>query len=305
MGHRNSQPAWLKAAWANFSQGMSSREKRSGRSVFLRAIAAQGLGPSDYESAIAKSAFRTPVESEIRKAIIQDSKRQAKPLKKSIDVRRTSEGQPHLESIGPSGPPHHSKFQSYLKSLDKLPEERVIKLIGYILAENPRFNIGDRARAVMLLASIRLLGETRGWIYQAHIGHHDLLGWTRPKAVRKLKPEDVKDYDWDGNGVLSLAGYHVGETKGVDRGERHRCLTRVYVGEFDPLIPDNIQISWGSPASEQRLERIATAIARYRHRHSLKKETSRKAMRQWQADLNFLRTDIYQGRYNFPWPEFR
>jgi len=80
-------------------------------------------------------------------------------------------------------------------------------------------------------------------------------------------------------------------------------LAKIYKGRlifpvgFSPLE----QKDWGMPGSSTRLEKIATHIARQISLR-INRTEYHVAVREWQADLDWLEKQFYQKSFRFGWP---
>jgi hypothetical protein len=295
-------PKWILEAWRELKPRLAQDSRKNGLPVFRTMLGERDLTPSMLPKVLFDRRFVTELESRIRKHAISKAKRKRRPQTPTIDVEREGEA---FRIIGPSAPPHHSKFDLYLKFLDRMPPDRLALLLGY-LEKHKQFASSDqqaKAKAKEIVRQVREIGNKRGDLFKADIGAFEICDWRRPRAVRKLKPEDIEERDWDSDGILSLAGYRVGATKGRPAPDRQRNLLRVYLGEFDPLIPEWVKIDWGKPGTSRRLEKMAVAITEFaRLAGGRDKGRGKDAIRHWRDDLKFLKDEIYSGRYDFLWP---
>ena len=105
--------------------------------------------------------------------------------------------------------------------------------------------------------------------------------------------------DWTEVGLLSCMGYHVGRT-GKMRMERMKILRQVL--ELRRL-PQEYVHEWGTAESAERLHKMADSIASFAR---LKKRDNRlqfeKAIKDWEDDLEWLKSTYYTGRFRFQWP---
>ena len=101
---------------------------------------------------------------------------------------------------------------------------------------------------------------------------------------------------------LTALGYHVGKTKGLPQAERRRLLTWAFRNVLPPVISPGYMASWGPPSTVTRLQKMANHLAHVgQHRRKLAGDEDL-AVRQWQADLDYLERRLYQGVFGFEWP---
>ena len=67
-------------------------------------------------------------------------------------------------------------------------------------------------------------------------------------------------------------------------------------------LPADYLEEWGQPQTGNRLQKLANTLASLTRMQKRKQRPSDQAIEQWQADLEFLRTSFYVGRYDFKWP---
>lgn len=110
--------------------------------------------------------------------------------------------------------------------------------------------------------------------------------------------------------VLKELGYTVGKTKGKRPIERQQILRTAFTSELRNILsqqylsycrkdfPDYIE-EWGSPKSERRLTKIRDYLAYFCRIQ--KKQGHHEAADDYQQDLDWLRANIYTGRFKFDW----
>ncbi|WP_165768553.1 hypothetical protein [Sandarakinorhabdus cyanobacteriorum] len=104
---------------------------------------------------------------------------------------------------------------------------------------------------------------------------------------------------------LTALGYRVGKTAGLRDAERRRLLTWAFRNALPPVISHGYMASWGPPSTVKRLQKMANHIAhvgKHRRKFSGDQDT---AVRQWQADLDYLERQFYKGVFGFEWPSTR
>jgi hypothetical protein len=105
------------------------------------------------------------------------------------------------------------------------------------------------------------------------------------------------------DGMLSDCGYQVGAS-GLPVDQRRRILDDVYQKPLPPQKNANYAAEWGVPHSAARLQKMAESIASFvrnaKRRNAAQME---KSIREWEADLAYLKRRYYDGYYSFRWPE--
>jgi hypothetical protein len=108
--------------------------------------------------------------------------------------------------------------------------------------------------------------------------------------------------DWLKLGFLSYLGYKVGSYGGVE-DERQAALRTAYNARALPtFFPLDYRNQWGRPRSSLRLQKMAYSIAAFCRNAKRRPEAMQMAIAEWEADLDWLRTTYYDGRYRFEWP---
>ncbi len=100
---------------------------------------------------------------------------------------------------------------------------------------------------------------------------------------------------------LVLKGYHAGVTCGLSPLERRDFLESAYKEEIDYVGDDEYMEEWGHPGRSKRLWRIAHHLA-WLIRSRKSNRDMRYAVKDWQADLDWLEKQFYTNRMRFKWP---
>ncbi|TGQ16371.1 MULTISPECIES: hypothetical protein [unclassified Mesorhizobium] len=104
-------------------------------------------------------------------------------------------------------------------------------------------------------------------------------------------------------GMLSYLEYRVGKTASLPAVLRQSILARVFEGRLPRVFDAEYMRAWGSPASAQRLRKMAESLAAFaRNGKRSGVERLEEAIRQWEQDLEFLYERYYVGRFGFGWP---
>ena len=126
-----------------------------------------------------------------------------------------------------------------------------------------------------------------------------ILGRDRDSTLHKtLKAE------WPEKSPLSVLGYRVGASAAIPPTVRRRVLERVFSEELKIDGPHEYIAAWGSPGSQERLQKIAVSI----HSHCQNQQRRRsnrsiEAIQNWKSDLQWLKEKYYHERMTFAWPE--
>ena len=101
-------------------------------------------------------------------------------------------------------------------------------------------------------------------------------------------------------GLLKYMGYHVGK-KGMPLATRRAILRNVFEEEHLPEINGPEYMSeWGQPRSLRRLMKMAKSIAAFCRNSKNNPKPAKKAIQDWEADLEWLRNEFYEGRVGWP-----
>jgi hypothetical protein len=103
--------------------------------------------------------------------------------------------------------------------------------------------------------------------------------------------------------MLSLLGYHVGETQRLHPSIRESILEYTFEYHLPPVDDVAYFNEWDEPRSSRRLLKLANTLA------SLTRNAKRRdswglsrAIREWEQDLNFLYDHYYVHMFHFGWP---
>lgn len=106
--------------------------------------------------------------------------------------------------------------------------------------------------------------------------------------------------NWPRKGMLSHLGYHVGKS-GLYKNNRRKVLDFAYTGKLPNLNDKSYMDKWAKPRTSARLRQIGESIAAF-CRNLKRKDPNALAVQEWEADLEYLRTEYYVGHYDFTWP---
>lgn len=101
---------------------------------------------------------------------------------------------------------------------------------------------------------------------------------------------------------LSVLGYVVGKTAGRPEAERRLLLDWAYANHLPPVESPDYMADWGAPQTVARLRRIAEHIARQGQLRRKAFGGRDRAVKEWQADLDYLKDTYYEPRFGDVWP---
>jgi hypothetical protein len=150
----------------------------------------------------------------------------------------------------------------------------------------------DEYRVVEIVANqVRLVSKhgARRWVSASQL--QDLIERATPVKSSPVTPDS---FDRD-EGVLSLAGYHVGSTAGLPPVNRQIVLRRV----FDmptAVLPvgrdDSYRAEWGEASSKKRLRKMVRCLESFISMHLGRGVQYRKSIADWKADLQWIATEL-------------
>ncbi|MBV2089326.1 MAG: hypothetical protein KUF72_00400 [Candidatus Thiodiazotropha sp. (ex Ctena orbiculata)] len=142
--------------------------------------------------------------------------------------------------------------------------------------------------------------------------------WLKIKRNKEIDPDfflwpstDIKHGDgeisgneWKKIGVLAFIGYHAGKSQGLDNALRAVILERVFYGVLPQVFPADYLEKWGDPGTARRLKKLAYTLAAFVRNAKRKDSTSmRKAIHDWEFDLEYLKQEFYINKFHFEWPD--
>jgi len=104
--------------------------------------------------------------------------------------------------------------------------------------------------------------------------------------------------------ALKLMGYTVGKSQGKPPKARKDFLDAFFSNSLPGWVEKHFPGEYGMPGSEQRLRKMANVLAaNTRNFKRNDRETYRFAISDWEEDLEYLKTNYYDGgSLYFPWP---
>jgi hypothetical protein len=119
-----------------------------------------------------------------------------------------------------------------------------------------------------------------------------------PDGIHKLRA-----LKWRPQGMLSVLGYHVGETITVNAKVRE-CILEYVFEQHLPPVGDAIYFhEWGKPETARRLQKLANTLASLARNAKRRRTASfERAIHEWAQDLEFLYEKYYARLFGFGWP---
>lgn len=129
--------------------------------------------------------------------------------------------------------------------------------------------------------------------------------WPDTHIVPSLGHDNaINPVDWPQVGLLKHMGYKVGK-HGRNPSDRLRILVQVFTQPLPNVKSLEHMTQWGTPCSKERLLKLANCIASFARLEKRQPVPSIKSINEWEADLDWLRYEIWRGRFRFEWPNTR
>jgi hypothetical protein len=186
--------------------------------------------------------------------------------------------------------------------LGDMPYSEIADLVDALIARLEQRIDDDMRRAISdVLDAVRAFAIEAGSELMVLIGKEDFFRW--PSTFAPGGSGNLRNIDWDKEGLLSAFGYHVGFSSPLSVLGRRAILDRVYRTPLGPDIPSHIRGEWGAPSTSHRLRKLANTIASFTRNAKRNYFGSYGvAIQEWEEDLYYLYLQHYIGRYAFPWP---
>ena len=126
-----------------------------------------------------------------------------------------------------------------------------------------------------------------------------------PSTVVSQRPTIGKlcSFDWRPQGMLSLLGYHVGETLPLHHSIRESILEYAFEHHLPPVGDMTYFDEWSAPGSARRLQKLANTLASFtRNAKRRNPLTLARAIDEWELDLMLLYEKYYVRLFHFGWP---
>jgi hypothetical protein len=109
--------------------------------------------------------------------------------------------------------------------------------------------------------------------------------------------------DWKPQGMLSLLGYHVGQTLPLHPSIRESILEYAFEHHLPPVGEVAYFDEWGEPRGARRLRKLANTLASLTRNAKRRDQlTLSRAIDEWEQDLTFLHERYYVRLFRFGWP---
>lgn len=126
---------------------------------------------------------------------------------------------------------------------------------------------------------------------------------TDVSETRRSHVRELGRVDWRETGLLRLSGYRVGETHGVAEPERRRLLNYILLRDDLNDVEDRAYArEWGAPRTPKRLQKLANTIAALVRNAKRNPAFMRRAIEDWESDLEYLKETFFERWGEFPWP---
>ena len=125
-------------------------------------------------------------------------------------------------------------------------------------------------------------------------------GFPWPRTTAPTSDGYIDADNWPQKGMLSHLGYHVGES-GLYEDNRRNILDFTYTGELPNFNDQSYMDQWAKPRTSARLRKMAESIGAF-CRNMKRNDPNSLAVKEWEADLEYLRNEYYIGHYDFTWP---
>lgn len=125
--------------------------------------------------------------------------------------------------------------------------------------------------------------------------------WSAKRTRETIRIDVEPGKGWRDTSPLTAKGYHVGKTSDLLPRERCDILQSVFLGELDfsEAFPKYEVLEWGDPESVERLKKMVSHITWVMGIHS----SHVHAVEDWQDDLDWMKEEFYETRFNFRWPD--
>lgn len=132
---------------------------------------------------------------------------------------------------------------------------------------------------------------------------NEWFAWPSTGVPRGPTVGKLNGSDWRPQGMLSLLGYHVGETLSLPPSIRESVLEYAFEHHLPPIGDVAYFDEWGEPRGAHRLQKLANTLASLA-RNAKRRDplTLSRAISEWEQDLMFLYEKYYVRLFHFGWP---
>ena len=119
------------------------------------------------------------------------------------------------------------------------------------------------------------------------------------KQKRAKALSEIRKIDWEKKGLLSISGYRVGKSHGVDQASRHEILLDILIND-DLTDIDNrtYAFRWGPPGSHKRYKKLTNTLKSFINNAKGRQRSSninlKQAIKEWRSDLAFVNKSYKQ-----------
>jgi len=122
---------------------------------------------------------------------------------------------------------------------------------------------------------------------------------TTARSGSKNLTGDVFKYE---EGLLKHYGYRVG-VNGLPENKRRQILDQIFFYPLPSVGNTSYLNEWDKPGTAKRLQKLAESIAAFtRNAKRRNMKNFAQAIRDWEADLAYLKRTYYDERFYFQWP---
>lgn len=148
------------------------------------------------------------------------------------------------------------------------------------------------------------------WLWMYLVRCSRPLAWPETAVALHGQAFGSRLFECGADGMLSFFGYHVGESKGLLMSVRRDILDYIYRGNLPLVSDEKYTRSWGTPASPQRLKKLAMTLTHLAQNAQAKENPNYEtAVSEWEADLRYIKSMYYRPydnpEHRWEWPEIR
>jgi len=192
--------------------------------------------------------------------------------------------------------PNAAAVTSRIPSMTVIETVTLWKNAIRILNDTSKSPLHAAARTIAKAVAADWLRRSR-----APIPPDELFAW--PETNANAGHGQLDTTAWVREGVLQFMGYKVGH-QGETLFMRQAILSLVFSECIPPVFSRAYLEEWGDPSTVQRLKKLADTIASLaRNAKRRRTQAMDQAVRDWEADLEFLYYEYYVGRFSFAWPD--
>jgi hypothetical protein len=143
--------------------------------------------------------------------------------------------------------------------------------------------------------------ELREAVAQEINRRNTMFAWPETEIVDRQGVADEIPFI-HATGILGFMGYRVGQSGHTDR-RRRELLDDVFTLTLPRINSEAYMAEWGAPSSAGRLKKIAYSLATFAKNAKRQGRPSMvESIKDWEADLAYLKQAYYDSRRKFDWP---